>query len=367
MARDHTRINLDVWGDDEFLDLPVDAQSLYWTLWTSPDRTYCGAHWWHPGKLAQRASDWTVPRLEAAAAVLSERLFLVVDVDTEECLLRSWIKHDGLWRTPNMAVSMANDRAKLASRVLRGVVVHEVHKIREMEPASTSWERDQVRNLLGQRAVDPAELAPFTPAATRGVTPPSTTPVTQQVTPGVTPPLTLSDGVGVNPPPNTPSTTATATSTATPAKAGSTRARAQRGQPTFGEMLRGEPDPIPDAPPDDQGARPVAGTTAAELVRSTFPTNRYPAAVLTDLRIRVGALLHEGTDPELIRDALHLWDQRDGGPGLLPHLLADAVKARAPRPDAKKQNPGSRKVAAGLDLAARLAAGTNDDPPALEA
>lgn len=48
MARDHTRINLDIWGDDEFRDLPVDAQNLYWTLWTSPDRTYCGAHDWRP-------------------------------------------------------------------------------------------------------------------------------------------------------------------------------------------------------------------------------------------------------------------------------------------------------------------------------
>lgn len=161
------------------------------------------------------------------------------------------------------------------------------------------------------------------------------------------------------------------------AKARSLRARPQRGQPTFTELLRGEPDPIPDAPPDDQGVRPVASTKAADLVRSVIPANRYPAAVLTDLRLRVGAMLAEGTAPELIAEALRLWDGRDGGPGLLPHLLADAAKAMNPRP-ADRQAPASRKVAAGLDLAARLATGTtqtddhsralpDDEPRALEA
>lgn len=159
-----------------------------------------------------------------------------------------------------------------------------------------------------------------------------------------------------------------------PAKTGSTRAhgraRPQRRQPTFTEMARGEPDPIPDAPPDDQGVRPVAGTTAAELVRAVLPANRYPAAVLTDLRLRVGALLHEGTDPEMVREALRLWDQRDGGPGLLPHLLADAAKSLNPRSEPKRQAPASRKVTAALELAARLAgeSTTPDEPPiALEA
>lgn len=61
MARDHTRVNLDIWGDDDFLELPVDAQALYWRLWTSPALTFCGAHEWHPGKLAQSAGGCFYP------------------------------------------------------------------------------------------------------------------------------------------------------------------------------------------------------------------------------------------------------------------------------------------------------------------
>lgn len=159
--RKHTRVFLDIWGDDDWLELPADAQLLYLTLYTSPGRTYCGAHEWHVGKICQKAGDWTPDRVIAAAEVLSERLFLVIDETTDECLLRSWIKHDGLWRTPNMAVTVANARADLASKKLRGVVVHEVAKLKNADPGSTSWDRDAVREMLSQRSIDPASLPPF--------------------------------------------------------------------------------------------------------------------------------------------------------------------------------------------------------------
>lgn len=199
MPRDHTRVNIDIWGDDDFRDLPVDAQNLYWTLWTSPARTYCGAHEWRPGKLTQCAEDWTVPRILASGAVLSQRLFLVIDDLTEECLLRSWIKHDGLWRIPNMAVTMANARSALGSKALRGVIVHEVKKLVKAEPTLGSWARDEVKKLLSQKAIDPASLEPFNPGPNGGVNPAANPPVN---------PYGEND---VNPPPNPAPTTTTAT------------------------------------------------------------------------------------------------------------------------------------------------------------
>lgn len=157
-GKDHARINLDIWGDDDWLDLTPPAQHLYFVLWTSPQLSYCGTGEWHPGKIASKAKGWTAHAVDAAAVELCAELFLVIDADTEEFLLRSWMKHDGLWRTPNMAVSMANARAELSSRILRGVVVHEVAKIKARQPDSTSWERHAVVTMLSQKAVDPATL-----------------------------------------------------------------------------------------------------------------------------------------------------------------------------------------------------------------
>jgi hypothetical protein len=205
MARDHTRVNLGIWGDDDFLDLPVDSQALYWRLWTSADRTYCGTHEWKPGKLTQSAGDWTLERLLAAAAVLSERLFLIIDPVTEECLLRSWIKHDGLWKQPNMAVSMANARASVASKTLRGVIVHEVRKLVDSDPNLEGWNRDTVKEMLRQKAIDPASLEPFNPGPKGGVD----TPADPDVDPTVNP----YGQNGVNPRADTPPTTATSTPT----------------------------------------------------------------------------------------------------------------------------------------------------------
>lgn len=167
-GKDHARINLGIWGDDDFRDLTPAEQHLYFALWTSPNLTYCGAGDWHPGRLANLAGDWTRHDVEQAAAGLSRRLFLLIDTDTDEFLLRSWIKHDGLWRTPNMAVSVANARAALSSRNLRGVVVHEVLKIQALHEDSGSWKRDAVVSMLGQNAIDPATLEPFNPGPNPG-------------------------------------------------------------------------------------------------------------------------------------------------------------------------------------------------------
>lgn len=199
MAGEHTRVNRDIWSSDEFLDLSGGAQHLYFILWTHPHRSFCGSVEWHPGRLAAFASDLTAELVNENAIELSEKLFLCVDLDTEEALIRSWIKHDGLYRQPNMAVAMAKDRAGLASRGLRGVVVREVAKLRVSEPDLPAWKRDQVINLLGQNSVDPAELwaahpwrkGPRNPSVKGSVNPPGKGSVNPLSSPsGMTPPTT---------------------------------------------------------------------------------------------------------------------------------------------------------------------------------
>lgn len=157
MPRDHTRINLDIWGDDDWLDLSAGAQHLYFVLCTWPS-SLCGGGDWQPRKVAARAKGWTVPDVLDAAEELVAGEFTLIDLDTEEYLLRSWIKHDGLYRVQNMAVSVANARAALASRTLRGVVVHEVSKLRASEPTLESWKKDAVVKMLDQKAIDPSTV-----------------------------------------------------------------------------------------------------------------------------------------------------------------------------------------------------------------
>lgn len=156
MPRDHTRIHVDIWGDDEWLDVSPEAQHLYFVLYTWPP-SFCGAGDWLPRKIVTRARGWTVPRVLDAAEELVAGEFLLIDIDTEEYLLRSWIKHDGLFRQPNMAVSIANARIELASRTLKAVVVHEVQKLHAAEPDLVSWNKPAVQKMLSQNAINPTD------------------------------------------------------------------------------------------------------------------------------------------------------------------------------------------------------------------
>src|SRR5690625_1904186 len=105
MARDHARINLDIWNDPDFRALPLPAQHLYLVLWTHPDLTYAGSIDWRPARLSGLTGGVDKAAIEEAADCLAARHFLVVDEETEEALIRSWIRFDGIMRQPRMAIS----------------------------------------------------------------------------------------------------------------------------------------------------------------------------------------------------------------------------------------------------------------------
>lgn len=334
MARDHARIHLDIWGDDDWMDLPVDAQMLYFTLYTSEGRTLCGSHEWNPKRLAQRAGDWTVGRIEAAAEVLSRDLFLIIDTNTDECLLRSWIKHDGLWRTPNMAVSVANARGSLASKVLRGVIVHEVQKLRSADPKSSSWQKPAVQSMLNQKAINPAELEPFKGASNggskggrNGASNPWLNGGSNGASNGASNEnLTL----GVNGASNGGPTNAIPIANAT----------SPNGDDDYAAA---EPEYVESA---SKPAKRHPSSAAKTVVRQVLG-NSYPRTTVDRLAVQVDKLAAEKHPDELIRRSLTAWDERADctRPEFLPTVLGDLVKASRARPDATGLNAGESKVA----------------------
>lgn len=175
MSRDRSFLNTAIWQDADFRALPPLAQHLYFVLWTHPSLSYAGVVDWRPARLAPMAGGWTRTDVQAAAACLEARLFIVVDQDTEECLVRSYFRFDGLMRQANLAVSFANAYAEVASNDIRGVIVRETQKLRQLEPDIAAWRKEQVLGVLSQPAVDPRSRClptdPFSPGLTPSVTP----------------------------------------------------------------------------------------------------------------------------------------------------------------------------------------------------
>lgn len=158
MPREFAKLNLEIWSDPDFLDLPPAAQHLYLVLWTSPSLSYCGVHDWRPGRLAKRSRGFTAEHVQTVADCLVARHFLVVDHDTEEVLVRSWARFDGIMKQPRMAVSYVHAYAEVASPALRRVLVHETEKIREELPGLACWNDKRVTDILAHPSVSAKDL-----------------------------------------------------------------------------------------------------------------------------------------------------------------------------------------------------------------
>lgn len=157
MARDHARVNANIWNDPDFLALPPPAQHLYFVLWTHPGLSYCGVVDWRLRRIAERAQGWAVEDVQTAAECLRARWFIVTDEGTEECLIRSWVRWDELMKQPRLGVSYANAFGAVSSKLIRGVMADELHRLRDRDTNLPGLSQPKVRELFAWPRVSAKE------------------------------------------------------------------------------------------------------------------------------------------------------------------------------------------------------------------
>lgn len=161
MARDHARIRLDIWADEDWRDLPALPQWLYLHLLTAPTLNFCGVTDWRPARIAALAADLSAGDVEYAAGWLEAGEFVVIDRATEEALVRSWVKHDGILASPNMAKALAKAHGSVGSGVLRAVVVGQLEKLKQANPKLPGWKH--VTDVMRKRSLTPSEAFQMLP------------------------------------------------------------------------------------------------------------------------------------------------------------------------------------------------------------
>lgn len=169
MARDFGTIFHSLWGDDHWRDLTINAQHLYMELISHPSLDYAGVADWKPGKLALAADSNAKERYDSALELMgSPARFVILDDDSEEILVRSFLRHDGILKKPNVAVAMTKAYAAIASPTLRGVIVHELVRLKKEYPDWAAWSHatcaEAVGRILKGRAIDPTELSSLDPS-----------------------------------------------------------------------------------------------------------------------------------------------------------------------------------------------------------
>lgn len=190
MARDRANLRTDMWASAEWRRLSTGAQWLYMYLLTTPTLNYVGVADWRPARIAAKVADATPADIEARADELTRGRFAYVDNETEEVLIRSFLRHDGLLLNPNLWRSIGNAFADAASDKLRRIVASEIQRLRDENPQGLPTTKGSVNPWASPYLLTALNTPPHTPSGT-----PSNTPYPEVVDRG------------------SPTTTATATAT----------------------------------------------------------------------------------------------------------------------------------------------------------
>lgn len=139
MARDHARIDVEIWNDMDFRKLTAEEQHTYFMLVTSPKLSYCGVIDYVPSRFRGLANGLTPTKFKSRIATLKQHRFVVVDEDTAEILVRSYVRYDGVLKQPNVTKAMAGALRQVISIDIRDAVMDELARARREDPDAKGW------------------------------------------------------------------------------------------------------------------------------------------------------------------------------------------------------------------------------------
>lgn len=180
MARNYARIGTTIWDDPDFLALTPGAQRCYLFLLSQRDLPLTG--------VLVRRSRWLrsaagFDTLDDDLAELDDRGFVLVDDDTDEVLIRTFMRHDGVLANPKLRKGARARVDAIHSPRLRAVVEQQLN---EAEGVSD----DSSDDLCGALSDDPCDRAPDSPEA---LSPESFDPGASSLVSEIHPPPVLSD------------------------------------------------------------------------------------------------------------------------------------------------------------------------------
>jgi hypothetical protein len=176
MARSHGRISAAIWRDQDFIALEAEPQRLYLFVLSQPDLTHAGLIPLRTRLWSTRFNGGTPGRVRTALEALEEQRFILVDEDTEELLVRTFVRNDGVYKQPKVMERMAIDAGQIMSSALRAAFCVELRRLPYDDLTGHQREtaervRDELLSLFGepiQPPPDPSGTLPDTHGDTHG-------------------------------------------------------------------------------------------------------------------------------------------------------------------------------------------------------
>jgi hypothetical protein len=174
MARSYAKLMVGIAADPDFAELTAGAQRLYMLLLANPKLSSAGCIPYQPTKWVKWSSDGTLEAIARACGELAAAGFVLLDDDTEEMLIRSFIRHDGGYKNPKMLKGVRSTIDGIESPSLRAFATAQLESCLVDRPSiddrrAFDGDRIDVRSKPDSNySLQPATLPPSTlqPAAT---------------------------------------------------------------------------------------------------------------------------------------------------------------------------------------------------------
>jgi hypothetical protein len=294
MPRDHGRILVTIWDDPDFLGLTPGAQRLYMLLLSQRGINNAGMIPTQIGKWAKRSRYTDHEDIVAALTELCEARFVACDDFTEETLVRSFIRNDGIVKNANVFKNALACAEGIESPVLRAILADELRRLRRADADDVA------------ARIHPEETPNEAPLNDVG------TPFERR-SDDVSTPAGKGKGTKVSQFHENPSSL--------PPRAHTREATSQQTSDAID---------TPGKKVDFDGWRLIKGKTDA-----------FPQSTRTALAIEASAMLKQGIPADDIAAGLDRWLTKDLGPSQLPHLVTDIIRAKT-RPPAVPGALGDR-------------------------
>ena len=346
MARSHVRLELGLWRKPGHTDVPKDGRLLYVTILGDEALNQAGVVVLRPSVWAEDAA-MTDAEVETALRELELRRFVVIDSRTQELLVRTFIRNDGVADQPNVLRNALAVAAQVRSPKLRKALAAELRRLPPPQPdRKTPSGRvfSYPDPYATARELDPEDDLP--PGDRLGPSNPSGNPSPNPSDMG---PGTLPD----------PLKNRTLEPFAEPfgepmggRVRGRGRGRGEGSSPVTTQVQIKTDDDAREAKPASTGSD--HRSLAAQAVTTAVGTSR-PKAIRDALIGRATALLADGTTGADLVAALYAWRTTpDARVSWLDHKVSDIVSRReaSNAPPTRPRSTTDQRVQACLDRAA---------------
>lgn len=184
MARKEARLHVSIWRDTDFTALRASTQRVYLMLLSQPTINLLGVQSLALRRWAGSAPDTTIEDIEDAIRELEEAGMVVVDWETEEVLVRSFVRYDGVWSSPKTRGAALDRRSTILSETVLRAADREIERAdRERFRATGERGSDDPASSPDIRSDTPSDTPRTRAHADSSLQSPDTTPHSPDTTP----------------------------------------------------------------------------------------------------------------------------------------------------------------------------------------